>query len=238
MKNLNSLYSIRSGHHETVFEYVKDNSRATVLKEPNQSHLKAAGKIIGVVSSQQEADNIESKIRALEDTDNQRLKAAAKEANVSYCEFNYNINIIHSEESVIITKNNAQRRYVRTGAELKVKLQKAACKLQDIESDETTEKIKSIERIKTALTDDKLYTEAVNSGTGYRANYFLGEKKQISVGDVLIVIGDDNINIELAEEHKQMRKERKDKLKVKAIYYVPYKIADFIRYEAHYICEK
>ncbi|MDE5772674.1 MAG: hypothetical protein K2I06_13820 [Ruminococcus sp.] len=214
------LVTLRQELHASVFEAVCDmeHTALRVIREPNQSKKQPAPKLIVVVKTAEQAQELKEKCLSLIASTNQSIENELKNSAYLHYELKYSINVISSESDILLSIRDAQRRKKIDGEKIKSKLQISHDDLvakQKMEHEYFNEKedkyetdIKNIEDCINSLDDDKDYIFAESTGNSYRITYFDGEcRQQISAGNLLIVVSSSDIQILDAP----IRKKRSDK---------------------------
>lgn len=202
------LFSIRSECHDYVFEYARDHRNGDVLelRQPNREGIikQRSGKIVIVVKDFQEAAAIKKECEEHIKRCNSKMHEIGAKEKLSVKDICYKINIVHAAGAVNISCKGAQRRKGITGAALKPDIE-AYIKSLDISAiDEHLRAKKFLDSIK----PQELYIRATDTGTSYRVTYyspFESKRCQCSVGNVLIVVGDENTRLYASPERKQRK---------------------------------
>lgn len=215
------LTELRSNLHKKIFDKITDTEHTAleVVRTPNQSKKQPASKLIIVVGSENQANELKEKCLELIASTNESIrKEMQKDITLTRYEIRYSINIIHSESDIMLSVCDAQRRKKMKGSDIKKlleKLQEGFSNLQKeeqalLEKSDNESKNKSIAGCVRLLEDKKEYTFAESTGYSYRVTYFNGKyREQISVGNILIVVSDGNIQIINTPTRKQ-RTDKKD----------------------------
>lgn len=216
------LVTLRQELHTSVFDAVcnTEHTALRVIREPNQSKKQPAPKLIVVVKTTEQAQELKEKCLSLIASTNQSIESELKNSAYLHYELKYSINIIDSESDILFSVSDAQRRKKMNGAKIKSKLQKLQCqldakqkmehKLFNMEDDKYKFAIEHIEQSIDILDDDTDYILAESTGCSYRVTYFDGNcRQQISAGNLLIVTSSLDIQILDAPSRKR-RSDKKD----------------------------
>lgn len=214
--------ALRNELHESIYDEVTgtEYKALRVLREPNQSKKQPAPKLIVVVKTVEQAQALKDKCFSLIASTNESIKRQLKDSAFLHYEIKYSINIINSESDILLSVRDAQRRKKMDGEKIKSKLQishddlvakqKVEHEHFNAETDKYESDIKNMEDCINTLVDDTDYIFAESTGNSYRITYFDGEcRKQISAGNLLIVVNSSNIQILDAPIRKQ-RSDKKD----------------------------
>lgn len=216
------LVTLRNELHESIYDEVTgtEHKALRVLREPNKSKKQPAPKLIVVVDSEAQALSIKENCLNLIASTNESIKRELKDSAFLHYEIKYSINIINSESNILLSVRDAQRRKKMDGEKIKSKLQishddlvakqKVEHEHFNAETDKYESDIKNMEDCINTLVDDTDYIFAESTGNSYRITYFDGEcRKQISAGNLLIVVSSSNIQILDAPSRKK-RSDKKD----------------------------
>ena len=219
MSNTKKIWELRNDFYKWTADYVEENSTTVRnLRQPSEERGKRKkGKIIGIVGSVTQAVKIKAEIEGrLADT-NAQLIALDKETVLSITPINMKIEIINPSGDVALTETPAERRISVEGKELRKEIRACIDYLRAQENPNEWE-IGITEELYKNINARELYIRGTDSGCGYRVTYFSGldgRRKQQSVCDVLIIIG--NEDTKLVDAPK--RKDRSDKAEQIGVYY-------------------
>lgn len=204
------LACIRRELHEDIFKEVErtENTALRVIRNPNQSQKQPAPKLIIVVKSNEQAQALKKKCLNLIESTNNSLRSELNDSVYEHYELKYSINIVHSVDDIMLTVSDAQRRYKMNGINIKSKLEELQKNLNskrkmehefygtEVNKHELNNISVDVEDCITGLDDDKNYIFAESTGKSYRLTYYDGVcRKQISVGNLLIVVNVSGVRI-------------------------------------------
>ena len=213
-KNLFLVAAERTECHQSIFEEVTgtDTLDMRILKEPNQSKLHPAGKVIVVVETMEQAERLKQYCVNQVQQSNIRIEQLLNKTSPRY-EIKYKINIVRASGDVFLSVRDADNRKTVSGSDVIKTLQSFLERLDEKKEDdkETAEVIrKDIQKIQ----KNKKYTLAQSTGNNYRITYYdsdVSRRVQASVGNVMIVVSNTQTKIQDAPERKQ-RTDKKEPL--------------------------
>ena len=193
-KNLFLVAAERTECHQSIFEEVTgtESLDIRILKEPNQSRLHPAGKIIVVVETMEQAERLKQYCVNQVQQSNIRIEQLLNQTSPRY-EIKYKINIERAIGNVFLSIHDAEKRRVKKGSAVIKTLQTILNVLDETKEDDkkTADIIRNdIQKIH----PDKEYTWAQFTGSSYRITYYDSDKSnrvQTSVGNVMIIVSDD-----------------------------------------------
>lgn len=197
------LADIRRKLHEDVCNTVTsaEHKALRVIREPNSKPLQPSPKIIIVVRTEEQAEELKAKCLSLIDNANNDVKTELKGSILPRYEIKYSINIINAASDISLSVHKAQCRKKMSGSEVKANL-------KQLKSGLNSEKSANIDVCLESICDTSQYILAKSTGSSYRATYFNGNNRaQMSVGNLLIVVSPSDIQIVNAP----VRKQRADK---------------------------
>jgi len=218
MNNTEKILELRNGFYKWVSDYVEEKSTTVRnLRQPSEERGKRKkGKIIGIVGSVTQAVQIKAEIEGrLADTNAQLVTLGMKTASIT--PINIKTEIINPSGDVALTETPAERRIPVEGKALRNEIKNCIEYLKTQEKTDDWE-IGTTEELYKSIKASELYIRGTDSGYGYRVTYFSGMdgcRKQQSVCDVLIIVG--NEDTKLVDAPK--RKERADKAEQIGVYY-------------------
>ena len=199
--NKDKIIALRHELHEAVFDKVTSTEHESirVVREPNKSKKQPAPKLIVVIKDEEQAQILKKACLNLIANANNAINEELKDRSFLHYKIKYNINIIHSEGNILFSVKEAQSRHKMQGSKIKSELQ-TLC---------GNKNSSSIEHLIKKIDDKTDYIFAIPSGSSYRVTYFDGNcRHQISVGNLLIIIGND-IQI-LNTPSRKRRSDKKD----------------------------
>ena len=213
-KNLFLVASERTECHQSIFEEVTgtESLDMRILKEPNQSRLHPAGKIIVVVETMEQAERLKQYCVNQVQQSNIRIEQLLNKSFPRY-EIKYKINVVRASGDVFLSVRDADSRKTVSGSDVIKTLQSVLERLdENKEDDKATAEIirKDIQKIQ----KNKKYTWAQSTGNNYRITYYDSDNSkrvQASVGNVMIVVSNSQTKIQNAPERKQ-RADKKEPL--------------------------
>ena len=213
-KNLFLVAAERTECHQSILEEVTgtDTLDMRLLKEPNQSKLHPAGKVIVVVETMEQAERLKQYCVNQVQQSNIRIEQLLNKTSPRY-EIKYKINIVRASGDVFLSVRDADNRKTVSGSDVIKTLQSFLERLDEKKEDdkETAEVIrKDIQKIQ----KNKKYTLAQSTGNNYRITYYdsdVSRRVQASVGNVMIVVSNTQTKIQDAPERKQ-RTDKKEPL--------------------------
>ncbi len=212
------LANIRHELHEDICSVVSNTEHKAlmIVREPNSSQKQPAPKIIIVVGTDEQAEELKNECLNLIERVNSNIRNELKDSILPRYEVRYGVNTIHSASNVALSIHSAQRRRKMQGSEVKKKLEQIKGTLNDRLSVVKCEDIavisNYIDKCMGEIRDTSRYTLAEATGNSYRVTYFNGEfREQISVGNLLIVVSSADIQIVNAPARKQ-RADKKEYL--------------------------
>ena len=213
-KNLFLVASERTECHQSIFEEVTgtESFDMRILKEPNQSRLHPAGKIIVVVETMEQAESLKQYCVNQVQQSNIRIEQLLNKSSPRY-EIKYKINVVRASGDVFLSVRDADSRKTVSGSDVIKTLQSVLERLdENKEDDKATAEIirKDIQKIQ----KNKKYTWAQSTGNNYRITYYDSDNSkrvQASVGNVMIVVSNSQTKIQNAPERKQ-RADKKEPL--------------------------
>lgn len=202
------LVEVRKSLHQDIADTVKatEHTALRVLREPNISKKQPSPKIIIVVDTDKQAEELKDSVLASVRGTNNVIESQLSESLLERWEIRYKVKIVHATGDIMLSVKPAQYRETLSGEKVKEKLQELkSLLLYNIK--ETREVIdKCIDGIK----PKKSYIYAKSTGSSYRVTFFNDEiRQQVSVGNVLIVVSDTNSQIIDTPPRKQ-RSDKKD----------------------------
>lgn len=214
------LAMLRQELHESVLDAVcnTEHTALRVIREPNKSKKQPAPKLIVVVKTVEQAHELKEKCLSLIASTNHSIERELKNSIYLHYELKYSINVIGSESDIVLSVRDAQRRNKMNGVKIKDKLgklqevltskQEMEHKFYDAKADKYKDNIKSIGECINSIDDKQNYIFAESTGNSYRLTYYDGNsRKQISVGNLLIVVSSSDIQI----LDTPLRKQRSDR---------------------------
>lgn len=212
------LANIRHELHEDICSTVSDTEHKAlmIVREPNSSKKQPAPKMIIVVETDEQAEELKNKCLNMIERANNNIRNELKDSALPRYEVRYSMNTIHSASDVVLSIHSAQRRRKMRGSEIKEKLRQSQFILNSSISAVKCEEIaiisNYIDKCIAEISDTSRYTLAEATGSSYRVTYFNGEfREQISVGNLLIVVSSADIQIVNAPARKQ-RADKKEYL--------------------------
>lgn len=213
-KNLFLVAAERTECHQSIFEEVTgtESLDIRILKEPNQSRLHPAGKVIIVVETMEQAERLKQYCMNQVQQSNIRIEQLLNKPSPRY-EIKYKINVVRASGDVFLSVRDADSRKTVNGSAVIQTLQSFLERLdENKEDDKVTAEIirKDIQKIQ----KNKKYTWAQSTGNNYRITYYDSNKSkrvQASVGNVMIVVSDTQTKIQDAPERKK-RTDKKEPL--------------------------
>lgn len=212
------LANIRHELHEDICSAVSNTEHKAlmIVREPNSSRKQSAPKMIIVVGTDEQAEELKNKCLNLIERANSNIRNELKESISPRYEVRYSVNTIHSAGNVALSIHSAQRRRKMLGSEVRKKLEQIKSTLNSSLSVVKCEDIavisNYIDKCMGEIRDTSHYILAEATGSSYRVTYFNGEfREQISVGNLLIVVSSEDIQIVDAPARKQ-RADKKEYL--------------------------
>ncbi|MBR4320320.1 MAG: hypothetical protein IKI37_09480 [Oscillospiraceae bacterium] len=220
--NLFLVAAERTECHQNIFEEVTGvkSLDIKILKEPNQSKLHPALKVIIVVETMEQAQQIRQHCVNQVQRSNFRIGELLPKKSPRY-EIKYKINIVRAIGNVFLSVHDAEKRKAEKGSTAIETLQTILDTLDETKEDDkkTADIIRSdIQKIH----PDKEYTWAKSTGNSYRITYYDSEKTnrvQASVGNIMIIVSDDAQTKIL---DAPQRKKRTDKKELVFSLYLPF----------------
>lgn len=202
------LVEVRKSLHQDIYDTVNatEHTALRVLREPNISKKQPSPKIIIVVDTDKQAEELKDSVLASVRGTNNVIESQLSESLLERWEIRYKVKIVHATGDIMLSVKPAQYRETLSGDKVKEKLQELkSLLLYNIK--ETREVIdKCIDRIK----PKKSYIYAKSTGSSYRITFFNDEvRQQVSVGNVLIVVSNTDSKIIDTPPRKQ-RSDKKD----------------------------
>lgn len=204
------LADVRKSLHQDIYDTVNEaeHTAIRVLREPNFSSKQPSPKIIAVVDSDRKAEELKDKVLASVRETNNVIEAELSGTQLEHWKNRYKVKIVHATGDIMLSVKPAEFRETLSGNEVKIKLQELKSQLwYNIEK--TREEIDKCINI---IKPKKRYIYAKSTGSSYRVTFFNNEvRQQASVGNVLIVISDNNSQIVNTPPRKQ-RSDKKERL--------------------------
>lgn len=207
--NKQYLVDIRRELHEDIHNMVTnaEYTALRVVREPNSYKIQPSPKIIVVVKTNKKAEELKSKCFNLIESANNDIKNELKGTVLPRYEIKYSINIINAASDILLSVHDAQRRKKMSGSDVKARLELLKIGLN---KEKFADIIGDIDTCIKEICDTGKYILAKSTGNSYRVTYFNGNhREQMSVGNLLIVVNSENIQIVNAPA----RKKRADKKK-------------------------
>lgn len=214
------LFHLRRGYYEWVAEAVDRVALSvTSLRQTNDGyeHRIYKCKLIAVVDSVTSAVELKGKIDNEARAITAQMATIGQQGGLKVTPIKMKVDIVNATGDVALTVRPAQCRVSDKGSEIRQRIEVYLDHLrkQDPPDDMA---ISVAERLHDSIKARDLYISATDSGAQYRVtyyNYFDGKRYQRSVGDVLIVVGNEQTKIVEAP----LRKARADKSAPLGIYY-------------------
>lgn len=191
------LKKLRCSLHDKILEIVKKGCMDyRELRGPNENESQRASKIICMDYNIKKGEKLLEKIESTITSTNKKMKEAAETSAgpLPVTPIKYKINLIVCSGPVVLSKKEAQRRISLTGTELHDSITNYIKYLQSQE-EQDEDLINDAKKFLKKINLKRLYIDATNSGASYRVNcYDVTEQKrrQLSVGNILILIGGSN----------------------------------------------
>lgn len=230
-QTMRALYQTRTECHEKVFELATKNvSKVEILRYPNTIEQKlATSKLIVVVNTVEQAEEIKKSCIEVIEKANETINILCGRMLPRYT-IRYGINIISSHGDISLTVSDAQKRQTVSGEWLLDLLGTVRVDENGEELREFTEEIlddfllhgddyipvesaprrvsMSVSECRQLIDPKGKYIVAKSTGRSYRCTYYdveVNHRKQVSVGDILLVVGNGKVVT------SAMRKERADR---------------------------
>ena len=232
--NKKLLVEIRQELHERIFNEFQETESVDlrIIRKPNLYWRQPAPKMIIVVESNEQAQILKEKcLNLIAKANNRLINELQKCSLYKHYELKYSINILPYARDIMLTVGDAQRRNTITGSQIKINLQALYTKLSDkwqteyeffgTKEDKKTVQNNHLDKLKrymneciAGLDDDQNYIFAESTGKSYRLTYYDGScRKQISLGNLLIIVGSTDVRI-MDKPQRKTRADRKQALYV------------------------
>lgn len=212
-KNLFLVAAERAECHQNIFEEVTgaESLDVKILKEPNQSRLHPAVKVIIVVETMEQAERIRQYCVNQIQQSNIHIDELLSKQSPRY-EIKYKISVVRAIGNVFLSVHDAEKRKAEKGSAVIKTLQTILVTFDETKEDDkkTADIIRSdIQKI----YPDKEYTWAKSTGNSYRITYYDSEKTnrvQASVGNIMMIVSDDAQTKILDAPQRKKRTDKKE----------------------------